>query len=322
MDIPVSLRRYWEITVRYAHHLRHMVVSPSFMACARRCAEVTGDLSHFEAAARQAYDGITRPELDEVESARRNHHRQMRDAQLSELEERIFGLGPEGRFHKTRRLSDLESGVNRALLCKAIHDTTDWQYRDPDEVDDADSLTFEVWRLEHSEIKELTRLSMRASPHQAWMDVLDEVRRQVDGTDRYEAPSSPDEVSSSDGQLPPDGSPSEAAAVVLQDAVDDARPEQGASSSQANPSSPEGDLNEMAETLEMIYDEVEGTGDRRYIDAKEAGEILGIKGKTVLNRSNRPEDDDRYIPSLSVAGSNRKQFDREVIERLLEASDR
>jgi len=322
MNIPVSLRRYWEISVRYAHHLRHMVVSPSLPAYARRGTEVTGDLRHFEAAARQAYDGITRLELDEVESARRNHHRQMRDAQLSELEERIFSLGPEGRLHKTRCLSDLESGVNRALFCKAIHDTTDWQYRNPDEVDDEDSLTFEVWQLERSEIKELTPLSMRASRHQAWLDVLDEVRRQVDGTDRYEAPSPQDKASSSDNRLPPVGSPSEVAADVLQDAVDDARPEQGTSSSQADPNNLDGDLNEMADTLEMIYDEVEETGDRRYIGAEEAGEILGIKGKTVLNRSNLPEDDDRYIPSLPVAGSNRKRFDREVIERLMKASDR
>jgi hypothetical protein len=247
----------------------------------------------------------------------------MCNAQLSELEERIFGLGPEGRLEKTRRLSDLESGVNRALLCKAIHDTNDWQYRDPDEVNDEDRLTFEVWRLERSEIKELTRRSMRASRHQAWLDVLDEVRRQVDGTDRYEAPSPRDEASSSDDRLPPVGSPpSEAAAEVLQDAVDDARPEQGASSSQADPSSLEGDLNEMADTLEMIYEEVEGSGDRRYIGAKEAGEILGVEGKTVLNRSNFPEDHDRYIPSLTVPGSDRKRFDREVIERLMKASDR
>ncbi len=322
MSVSTPLRRYWEITARYAHHLRGMVVSPSFAACARRCAEVTGDLLHFEAAARQAYDGISRAELDEVESARRNHHRLMRNAQLLELEERIFGLGPEGRLHKTRRLSDLESGVNRALLCKAIHDTTEWQYRDPDEVDEENSLTFEVWRLERSEVKEPTRLSMRASRHQAWLDVLDEVRRQVDGTDRYEAPSPQGEASSSDGQLPPDGSPSEVAAEVLQDAVDDARPEQSTSSSQADPSSLGDDLNEMVDTLKMIYDEVEGSRDRRYIGAKEAGEILGVEGKTVLNRSNLPEDDDRYIPSLSVAGSNRKQFDHEVIERLLEASDR
>ncbi|PSR02106.1 MAG: hypothetical protein BRD54_05510 [Bacteroidetes bacterium SW_8_64_56] len=72
----------------------------------------------------------------------------------------------------------------------------------------------------------------------------------------------------------------------------------------------------------MIYDEVEGTDDSQYLDADGAGEILGIDGKTVLNRSNLPEDDDRYIPSLSVSGSNRKQFDREVIERLMKASDR
>ena len=78
----------------------------------------------------------------------------------------------------------------------------------------------------------------------------------------------------------------------------------------------------MADTLEMIYDEVGGDSDRQYIDAEEAGEILRLSRKTVLNRSNLPKDDDRYIPSLNVSGTNRKRFDRKVIERLLEASDR
>ena len=69
-------------------------------------------------------------------------------------------------------------------------------------------------------------------------------------------------------------------------------------------------------------DEVEGTGDKRYLNAEEAGEIFDLTEKTILNRSNLPEDDDRHIPSLTVSGSNRKLFDREVIERLLKASDR
>jgi hypothetical protein len=42
-------------------------------------------------------------------------------------------------------------------------------------------------------------------------------------------------------------------------------------------------------------DEVEGTGDKRYLNAEEAGEIFDLTGKTILNRSNLPEDDDRHI---------------------------
>jgi hypothetical protein len=108
---------------------------------------------------------------------------------------------------------------------------------------------------------------------------------------------------------------------VIEGAVDDARPSSDPTSSQDKGSN-EDDLAEMADTVEMIYDEVKGTSDQRYLDAEEAGEILGIEGKTVLNRSNLPEDNDRHIPSLIVSGSGRKRFDRKVIERLLKASDR
>jgi len=320
MSISTPLRRYWEVTIRYVHHLQSMTVSPSFVAIARRCSEVTGDRPHLKAAAQQAYDGITRPEMDEIEDARRSYHRQMRDDQVSELEEYALNLTPEGRHRKTYRLSQLESSVNRSLLCKAVHDTTDWQYRDPGAVDDARSITLEVWRLEPSEIKELTRGSMRASLHEARLDTLEEIRRQVDGKDQYEAPSAPNDSPSVEG------SPSEAAAEVIEGAVDDARPSNEATASQDNPpTGPDGageNLGEVTDTLEMIYDEVEGTDDSRYLDAREAGRILGLSRKTILNRSNLPEDHDRHIPSLAVSGSDRKRFDREVIERLMKASDR
>ena len=320
MSISTPLRRYWEVTIRYAHHLQGMTVSPSFAAIARRCSEVTGDRPHLKAAAQQAYDGITRPEMDKVEAARRSYHRQMLNDRLSELKEQIFSITPEGRLRKTHRLSELERRINRSLLCKAVHDTTDWQYRDPDEVGNESSVTFKVWRLEPSEIKDLTRQSMRASHHEARLDTLGEVRRQVNGKDQYEAPSPPDD------SPPLDGSPSDAVVEVIEGAVHDARPSNEATTSQDNsptgPYGPEGDLDEMADTIELIYDEVEGTSDKRYLNAEEAGEILELSRKTILNRSNLPEDDDRYIPSLTVSGSNRKRFDREVIERLMKASDR
>jgi len=253
--------------------------------------------------------------MDKVEAARRSYHRQMLNDRLSELKEQIFSITPEGRHRKTYRLSQLGSSVNRSLLCKAVHDTTDWQYRDPEEVDDEKDITFKVWRLEPSKIKYLTRRSMRASHHQARLDTLEEVRRHVSGKDQYEAPSPPDD------SPPLDGSPSDAALEVIEGAVDDARPSSDATSSQAKGPN-EDDFAEMADTIELIYDEVEGTSDQRYLGAEEAGEILGIEGKTVLNRSNLPEDNDRHIPSLIVSGSGRKRFDREVIERLMKASDR
>ena len=188
MSVSTPLRRYWEVTIRYAHHLQSMTVSPSFVAIARRYSAVTGDRPHLTAAAQQAYDGITRLEMDKVEAARRSCHRQMLNDWLSELKEQILSLTPEGRHRKTYRLSELESRINRSLLCKTVHDTTDWQYQDPEEVDDEKEITFKVWRLKQSEIKDLTRRSMRASHHQAKLNTLKEVRRQVDGKDSTRRP--------------------------------------------------------------------------------------------------------------------------------------
>lgn len=327
MDLSRELRYFWQITVRHAYHLREMTVSPSFGAHGRRCAELRGDYGHFCHAARSAYDGTARPEFDDIEKPRRTFHEERRAECTSRLEGHAFQLPLSDRHHLSVRLSALEEETTRTLLCKAVHDTTEWQYRPPEEAADEDDLTFEVWRLETTEIEALTRLALRAAYHRARLDVLDEVRRQVNGTDRYEAPA------------PPSGSPSGAAQEVLQDAEGRGRPNPQHTSSPDPPGSPdtsgspetsgdspetgefEDELSEVADTLEMVYDEVEGAREQRYIGADEAGEILGLEGKTVLNRSNLSEDDDRYIPSLSVAGSNRKRFDRKVIRRLMKASD-
>jgi len=56
--------------------------------------------------------------------------------------------------------------------------------------------------------------------------------------------------------------------------------------------------------------------DRRYIDAKEVGEILNLDHRTVLNRSNLDPENLRFIPSLKLRGSRKKYFDRRVIQRL------
>lgn len=327
MNLSRELRYFWQIAVRHAYHLRDMSVSPSFGACARGCAEVRGDDRHFRGAARQAYDGVTRTEFDDLEEPRRAFHEERWTSVASDLEDHAFQLSISDRPHLNVRLSALEDATTRTLLCKAVHDTTAWQYRAPEEVGDADDVTFEVWRLAPAEIETLTGLALQAAWHWARLDVLDEVRRQVNGTDRYEAPA------------PPDGSPPEAAREVLQSAEGRGRPDPQRPPS-LDPSSPsdtrnpsdigdpsgigdlEEELSEVAGTLEMVYDEVEGAGEQRYIGAEEAGNVLGLKAKTVLNRSNLPEDNDRHIPSLSVAGSNRKRFDRRVIERLMEVSGR
>lgn len=54
---------------------------------------------------------------------------------------------------------------------------------------------------------------------------------------------------------------------------------------------------------------------QRYLSAKDVGQVTGLDARTILNRSNLPEHDRRFIPSLRF-GSRRKFFDRRVIERL------
>ena len=88
-------------------------------------------------------------------------------------------------------------------------------------------------------------------------------------------------------------SPSEAAREVLQSAEGLGRPNPQRPPS-LDPSAPprisdlpdirdlEEELSEVADTLEMVYDEVEGAGEQRYIGVEEAGDMLGLKGKTVL----------------------------------------
>lgn len=54
---------------------------------------------------------------------------------------------------------------------------------------------------------------------------------------------------------------------------------------------------------------------QQYLKASDVAEITGLSDRTILNRSNLPKDDPRYIPSLKM-GSRSKYFERKVIERL------
>lgn len=55
---------------------------------------------------------------------------------------------------------------------------------------------------------------------------------------------------------------------------------------------------------------------KKYMTAREVEELIGINHRTLLNRSNLPRWEKRFIPSLKLKGSNRKFFERKVIERL------
>lgn len=54
----------------------------------------------------------------------------------------------------------------------------------------------------------------------------------------------------------------------------------------------------------------------KYLTAQMIEKEFGIDQRTILNRSNLPPSDKRYIPSLKMNG-RRKYFERKVINRLL-----
>ena len=66
--------------------------------------------------------------------------------------------------------------------------------------------------------------------------------------------------------------------------------------------------------LQRLPDKVK---EKRYLSAKEAEWVLGIKSKTLLNRSLLPSKNKRYIPSIQKEGDRRKYFDRTVLETLI-----
>ncbi len=54
---------------------------------------------------------------------------------------------------------------------------------------------------------------------------------------------------------------------------------------------------------------------QRYLSAKDVGRMVGLDPRTILNRSNLPPGDPRFIPSLRL-GTKRKYFERKTIDRL------
>jgi hypothetical protein len=59
---------------------------------------------------------------------------------------------------------------------------------------------------------------------------------------------------------------------------------------------------------------------KKYITARDVEDLTGLNYRTILNRSNMDRDHHRYIPSIQLGQSNRKYFERKVIERLFHLS--
>ena len=59
---------------------------------------------------------------------------------------------------------------------------------------------------------------------------------------------------------------------------------------------------------------------KKYITARDVEDLTGLNYRTILNRSNMDRDHHLYIPSVQLGQSNRKYFERKVIERLFHLS--
>lgn len=69
--------------------------------------------------------------------------------------------------------------------------------------------------------------------------------------------------------------------------------------------------------LDMVLSVLKGNpNSSRYLTAQQIEQEFGIDQRTILNRSNLHQTDNRFIPSLRMKG-RRKYFERKVIDRLL-----
>ncbi len=75
-------------------------------------------------------------------------------------------------------------------------------------------------------------------------------------------------------------------------------------------------LADLSVKLDAVLSRLNAAPDpKAYLSAKDVGALVGLDARTILNRSNLPSEDARYIPSLRF-GSKRKYFDRRVVVRL------
>ncbi|MDZ7681917.1 MAG: hypothetical protein U5J63_09475 [Fodinibius sp.] len=76
-------------------------------------------------------------------------------------------------------------------------------------------------------------------------------------------------------------------------------------------------LDRIEEKIDLLLDAKKyKIGDQQYIKARDVSELTGLNYRTVLNRSNLDQDHHLHIPSVQLGNSNRKYFERKVIERI------
>ncbi len=177
-------RVFWQIGVRHAEFLHVEGRSSNAGFFANRFAEMTGKAGSTREDFRENWDGIRHEDFQEVEERRRSYHEGEQSLQLRRLWQQMLAL-PEGEPAAELTLSDVEAPIPRQMLCKAVHDTTGWQYRTPEEVNDESAVELSVYCLSPGEIDELGRRALDAARHSIALEVLDEVHHYLGGYEAY-----------------------------------------------------------------------------------------------------------------------------------------
>jgi hypothetical protein len=177
---------FWQIAVRHAKFLHVEGFSSSAGFFADRFGEMTGKAGSLRKDFREDWDGIRYEDFQEVQERRRSYHEDERSLQLRRLWQQMLAL-PEGEPVAKLALSDLETPIPRQTLCKAVHDTADWQYRKPEEIEDESAVKLAVYCLSPGEIDELGRRALEAARHGIALEVLNEVRHHLGAYETYDS---------------------------------------------------------------------------------------------------------------------------------------
>lgn len=191
-------RIWWQIAVPHAEFLHTEGFSANARFYADQFAKMTGKSDAFREKFREDWHGITYHAFQEIEERRRSFHSEKRTRKLRRLSRHMLALA-EGQPAADLMLSDVEAPITRQMLCKAVHDITDWQYQEPVEVADESDVELRTYCLGPGEIDELGRRALDAARHGIALEVLDEVRHQLGGHETYDsdqrtALSSPSEI--------------------------------------------------------------------------------------------------------------------------------
>ena len=179
-------RVWWQIAVPHVEFLQEEGFSANAGFYADRFAKMTGKADAFREEFREDWDGVTYGAFQKIKERRHSYHEDERSLQLRRLWQHMLALA-EGEPAAPLTLSDVDAPVARQVLCKAVHDTTDWQYREASEVADESAVELPVYCLGPGEIDELSRRALEAARHGIALEVLEEVSHYLGGFEVYDS---------------------------------------------------------------------------------------------------------------------------------------